>query len=317
MSTQRVQTIIIGAGQAGLSMGYHLAKEGVPFLILDANERVGDSWRKRWDSLKLFTPARFNGLDGMPCPGPTWREITKDEMGDYLESYVQRFSLPVETGVRVQGLSREGNHYLIDAGDRQYEAEHVVVAMASYQEPKVPSFARELRPDIVQMHSREYRNPAQLRDGPVLLVGAGNSGAEIARETVKTHPTLLSGPSTGEVPFQIDGFAARHGLLQFVFRRDLPPDPVAGHADRPDGPPERAEGHAPDPGQVEGPQEGRHRAAAARGGREGWTAAAAGWSGARGGEHHLVHRVRAGIQLDSPAGIRRSRAEARTRHRTR
>ena len=117
----------------------------MPFLILDANERVGDSWRKRWDSLKLFTPARFNGLDGMPWPGPAWREVTKDEMGDYLESYVQRFALPVETGVRVQGLSRDGSYYRIDAGDRQYEAEHVVVAMASYQEPKVPSFTRELR----------------------------------------------------------------------------------------------------------------------------------------------------------------------------
>ena len=218
MSTQRVQTIIIGAGQAGLSMGYHLAREGVPFLILDANQRVGDSWRKRWDSLKLFTPARFNGLDGMPWPGPEWREVTKDEMGDYLESYVQRFALPVETGVRVKGLSRDGSYYHIDAGDRHYEAEHVVVAMASYQEPKVPSFTREIRGDIVQMHSREYRNLEQLREGPVLLVGAGNSGAEIARETVKTHPTLLSGPPTGEVPFQIDGFAARHGLLQFVFR---------------------------------------------------------------------------------------------------
>ena len=215
---QRIQTIVIGAGQAGLSVGYHLARHGLPFLILDGNERVGDSWRQRWDSLKLFTPARFNGLDGMPYPGPAWVEITKDEMGDYLESYVERFSLPVETGVRVRGLSREGNSYRIDAGDRQFEAEQVVVAMASYQEPKVPAFARDLRPDIVQMHSREYRNPGQLRDGPVLLVGAGNSGAEIARETVKTHPTLLAGPSTGEVPFKIDGFAARHGLLHFVFR---------------------------------------------------------------------------------------------------
>lgn len=215
---QKVQTIVIGAGQAGLSTGYYLAKAGIPFLILDGNERVGDSWRKRWDSLKLFTPARFNGLDGMPYPGPAWREITKNEMGDYLESYVERFSLPVETGVRVRGVSREGSRYHIDAGDRLFEAEQVVVAMASYQEPKVPAFARDLRPDIVQMHSREYRNPAQLRDGPVLLVGAGNSGAEIARETVKTHPTLLAGPATGEVPFKIDGFAARHGLLHFVFR---------------------------------------------------------------------------------------------------
>lgn len=216
--TKKVQTIIIGGGQAGLSTGYHLSRLGVPFLILDGKERIGDAWRQRWDSLKLFTPPRFSGLDGMPYPAPAWGSISKDEMGDYLAAYAERFKLPVQTGARVRGLSRVGDRYRIDAGERQYEAEHVVVAMASYQEPRVPPFAGELRSDIVQMHSSAYRNPAQLRDGPVLLVGAGNSGAEIGRETVRTNVTFLSGRPTGEVPFNLDGLPARMGLLRAVFR---------------------------------------------------------------------------------------------------
>jgi putative flavoprotein involved in K+ transport len=215
---RRIQTIIIGAGQAGLSTGYHLAKRGLPFLILEGNARVGDSWRKRWDSLKLFTPAQFDGLDGLPYPAEHSTMITKDEMADYLESYARHFKLPVETGVRVRRLTRLGDGYLVDAGDRQYEAEQVVIAMASYQEPRVPAFASSLSPDIVQLHSSEYRNLAQLKPGPVLLVGAGNSGAEIAKEVVATHPTILSGRDVGQVPFKVDGLAARLGVLRILFR---------------------------------------------------------------------------------------------------
>lgn len=215
---QRVQTIIIGAGQAGLSTGYHLAQHGLPFLILDANQRVGDAWRNRWDSLRLFTPARYDGLDGMPYPGDEGAFISKDEMGEYLESYVQRFKLPVVGSARVESLRREGDRYRITAGNREYEADQVVVAMATYQDPKVPDFARDLRGDIVQMHSRDYRNASQLQDGPVLIVGAGNSGAEIALEVTRTHPTLLSGRNTGHLPWRLDGLAARVGLVHVVFR---------------------------------------------------------------------------------------------------
>jgi putative flavoprotein involved in K+ transport len=215
---QGIQTIIIGAGQAGLSTGYHLAQQGLPFLILDANPRVGDAWRKRWDSLRLFTPARYDGLDGMPYPGDQQQFITKDEMGAYLESYVERFKLPVVGGARVESLRREGDRYRIRAGDREYEADQVVVAMATYQDPRVPDFARDLNGDIVQMHSSAYRNATQLRDGPVLIVGAGNSGAEIALETIKTRPTLLSGRNTGHIPWRLDGVAANIGLVHFIFR---------------------------------------------------------------------------------------------------
>ena len=134
--------IVIGGGQAGLSVGYHLKKLGLDFVILDASARIGDAWRKRWDTLRLFTPARYDGLDGMPFPGPPDAFPTKDEMADYLERYAAHFQLPVRNGVRVDRLSREGDRYLVEAGALEFEAEHVVVAMASYQGRKVPGFAQ-------------------------------------------------------------------------------------------------------------------------------------------------------------------------------
>jgi putative flavoprotein involved in K+ transport len=215
---ERVQTVVIGGGQAGLSVGYYLARRGLPFVILDANERIGDSWRNRWDSLRLFTPARYDGLAGMPFPAPPHSFPTKDEMADYLEAYAARFDLPVRSGIQVDGLSREGQRYIITAGGRRFEAEHVVVAMARYQYGRVPRFAGQLDPGIVQVHSRDYRNPKQLKDGGVLVVGAGNSGAEIALEVSREHHTLLSGRDTGHVPVRIDGLAARLILQPFLFR---------------------------------------------------------------------------------------------------
>jgi putative flavoprotein involved in K+ transport len=217
-SPESFHTIVIGGGQAGLSVGYYLARQGRPFVILDANPRVGDAWRQRWDSLRLFTPALFDGLVGMPFPAPPFSFPTKDEMADYLEAYARRFQLPIRNGVRVDRLTRVGSRYLVEAGPHRFEADHVVVAMSSYQVPRVPAFAKELRPDIVQVHSSEYRTPRQLKPGGVLLVGAGNSGAEIALETVREHPTWMSGRDTGHVPFRIDGLAARLFLVRLLFR---------------------------------------------------------------------------------------------------
>jgi putative flavoprotein involved in K+ transport len=190
---ERIETAIIGGGQAGLAMGYHLSKAGRPFLILDENERVGDAWRKRWDSLRVFSPARFDGLPGMPFPRRDWYFPTKDEMADYLAAYATRFALPVRTGVTVTRLSRESQRFVITAGQRQFEADRVVVASGADHTPRIPEFARDLDPAIYQIHSSEYRNPAQLRPGGVLLVGAGNSGAEIALDVSRTHRTWLSG----------------------------------------------------------------------------------------------------------------------------
>src|SRR5438046_888007 len=162
---ERFEVIVIGGGQAGLSVGHHLARLGVSFVILEAHARIGDSWRKRWDSLRLFTPARFNGLDGMPFPAPPHSFPTKDQMADYLESYAARFRLPVRTGTRVEKLTRQGERYVVSAGGRRLESNHVVVAMSSYQEPRVPRFAAALDPTTVQMTSVEYRRPAQLPAG--------------------------------------------------------------------------------------------------------------------------------------------------------
>lgn len=220
--TERTHTIVIGGGQAGLSVGYWLARHDVPFLILDASARIGDSWRARWDSLRLFTPARFHGLAGMPFPAHPEYFPTKDEMADYLEAYAERFELPVRSGVRVDRVTREGDRFVVRAGGLRFEADNVVVAMATYQEPRIPAFADELDPSIVQLHSADYRNPSQVRDGDVLLVGAGNSGSEIAMELSRTHRVWMSGRDTGHIPFRIEGFLGRKLLAPLVLRGLFP-----------------------------------------------------------------------------------------------
>ena len=237
VQTEKVPVVVIGAGQAGLSVGYHLTQLGVPFVILDANKRIGDTWRRRWDSLRLFTSAKFSSLDGMPFPAPPDSFPTKDEMADYLETYANHFLLRVENGVTVDRVTRQDGRYIVIAGSRRFEAEHVVVAMATYQRGKVPAFARELDPRIVQIHSSGYRNPSQLKDGAVLIVGAGNSGAEIAMEISRRHTTWMSGRDVGEVPFRIGGLPARLFLarfvLRFLFHRVLTLDTPMGRKARP------------------------------------------------------------------------------------
>jgi putative flavoprotein involved in K+ transport len=217
-NTERFKVIVIGGGQAGLSVGYYLSKSNLSFVILDASKRVGDSWRKRWDSLHLFTPARYNSLPGLAFPAPRHSFPTKDEMGDYLEQYAKHFRLPVRSGIKVDALCREGNFYIVKAADLHLEADQVVIAMSNFQYPKIPSFAKALDPGIVQIHSFNYKNLSQLQEGPVLVVGAGNSGAEIALEAAKEHPVLLSGRDTGHVPFNIEGRMAKLFLISFVLR---------------------------------------------------------------------------------------------------
>ena len=217
--TEHSKVIVIGAGQAGLSVGYYLSRSNIPFIILDANKKIGDSWRSRWDSLHLFTPAKFDGLPGMTFPASPNYFPAKDEMADYLENYAAHFNLPVRTGVKVDGLSREGNSYCISAGDKHFQAEHVVIAMSNYQSPKIPAFASELNSDITQFHSLYYRNPSQFQDGPVLVVGAGNSGSEIALEAARNnHPVWLSGRDVGHIPFHIESTVAKVILTRLVIR---------------------------------------------------------------------------------------------------
>jgi putative flavoprotein involved in K+ transport len=154
----------------------------------------------------------------MPLPGPGNSFSTKDEVGDYLEAYAARFQLPVRTSVRVDRLSRNGSRFVVEAGERRFEAENVVVAMATHQVPCVPPFAPELDSGMLQLHSGEYRNPSQLQEGGVLVAGVGNSGAEIAVEVVKEHPTWLAGKETGRVPFRIGRASARFVFLPLMFR---------------------------------------------------------------------------------------------------
>jgi len=215
---ERHDTVVIGGGQAGLATGYYLQQRERDFVVLDAGDRVGDPWRARWDSLRVFTPARYSCLPGMDYPGSPYAFPTKDEVADYLEAYAERFDLPVELGVRVERVERDGSGYLVTAGDRQFAADDVVVAMATYQVPRVPDFAEELGDDVVQLHSKDYRNPDQLQDGSVLVVGAGNSGAEIGLDVADEHETWLSGRDVGHVPFHVDSWFGRHVGVPFVMR---------------------------------------------------------------------------------------------------
>lgn len=217
--TERYKVIVVGAGQAGLSVGYYLSKLGIPFLILDEKNRVGDNWRNRWETLRLFTPAKFDGLAGMRFPAPSNYFPAKDEMADFLEYYANHFDLPVRSNVKVDRLTKEGDSYCIKAGSNYFQSEHVVVAMSSYQKPKIPAFAGELNPDIVQLHSVDYRDPSQFREGGVLVVGAGNSGCEIALEASKNnHQVWLSGRDVGNIPFHIESAAGKLLLIRLVVK---------------------------------------------------------------------------------------------------
>lgn len=211
-----VRTIVVGGGQAGLAVGYHLAKRGLPFLILDANKQVGDAWRHRWDSLRLFNPARYAGLPGLRFPARGDTFPTKDQVADYLGDYVHRFHLPVQSGVKVERLWQEGDRFLMAAGSQRFESENVIVAMANYQQPKVPAFAQSLDSQIRQLHSHDYRNPSQLKEGGVLIVGVGNSGADIGMEVVSSHPTWISGKESGHIPWAIESFISRFFLVRIV-----------------------------------------------------------------------------------------------------
>ena len=215
--SERFETVIVGGGQAGLVTGYHLARRGRPFVILDAGARIGDPWRERWDSLKLYSPAAYDGLPGMRFPARRTAYPTAREMADYLEAYARHFDLPVRSSTAVETLSKDGDRYLVTAGARTFEAQNVVVATGVMQKPFVPSFASELDPRIRQLHSSGYRNLSQLQEGGVLVVGASHSGSDIAYETAATHPTTLSGVETGQLPVPIESRRGRLGFRALFF----------------------------------------------------------------------------------------------------
>jgi putative flavoprotein involved in K+ transport len=197
----RYQVIVIGGGQAGLCVGHYLVEAGIDVLILEAAARIGESWRTRWDSLRLFTAAAYAGLPGLPFPGDPNAFPGKDEVADYLEDYARRMRVPVRLGTKVDALHRHGHRYVIEAGTTRFEADHVVITTGPYQTARVPSWAGQLDQAIVQIHSNAYKNPTQLPAGDVLVVGAGNTGAELALEAAAAgHRVLLSGRDVGQVP---------------------------------------------------------------------------------------------------------------------
>ena len=193
-------TVIIGGGQAGLATAYHLSHHDVPCVIVDENDEVGTAWRKRWNSLRLFTPGRYDSLPGMSYPGPPGSYPGKDDIADYLKAYASRFGFNVRTGVKASSwVSAENNHYILETNSGSITAHNVIVATGAFHRPRIPEFADKLDPEIFRMHSSEYQTPSQVTSGPVLIVGAGQSGAEIALDMARnSHKVWLSGRDPGE-----------------------------------------------------------------------------------------------------------------------
>ena len=218
MTIEHVETAIIGAGQAGLATAYHLQRRGRSCLILDSNDKLGDNWRAQWDSLRLYSPAQYDGLPGLPFPSPRWSFPTKDQVAGYLSAYAKRFRLPVRTLSKVDRLQAVDGKYVLRLGPDRIIADNVVVATGTFgRTPNIPDFALDLDPSIRQLHSSEYRNPAQLNPGRVLVVGAAHSGTDIALEVASTHPTVLAGRDTSQVPVRLDRWTMRLFFPAVVF----------------------------------------------------------------------------------------------------
>lgn len=190
--TSPVDVVIVGAGQAGLAIGYFLARQGRRFVILDAADCVGSAWRKRWDSLVLFTPRRYDSLPGLEFPGDPDGYPTRHEVIAYLESYAERFALPVEFSAAVHSLTKQSDRFVLGLDGRTIEADQVVVATGPFQTPRVPAFAGALAPGVFQAHSADYRRPDDIPEGTVLVVGGGNTGYQIATELAESHKVYLS-----------------------------------------------------------------------------------------------------------------------------
>jgi putative flavoprotein involved in K+ transport len=190
--SRRYEVVVVGAGQAGLAIGYFLARRGLHFLIVEADDSVGSAWRSRWESLTLFTPRRYDSLPGLVFPGDPEGYPTRTETIAYLDQYAAKFELPIQLDSKVQALTRAAGRYLLALDEETIEAAQVVVATGPFQAPLVPPFAKGLAPEVVQMHSTGYRNPGSVPGRTVLVVGGGNTGFQIAAELAASHDVHLS-----------------------------------------------------------------------------------------------------------------------------
>jgi putative flavoprotein involved in K+ transport len=188
----RLDVVVVGGSQAGLAMAWHLARQGLRFMVLEAGPEVGHTWRSRWDSLKLFTPAQYDALPGMAFPAPADTYPTKDPVADYLQAYAAAFDLPIRLNAQVTDLRRVGDDFEVRTADATYRARQVVVATGPFQVPFIPPPAAKLDASVTQLHSAAYHNPQALPEGPVLVVGGGNSGFQIAEELAATRTVDLS-----------------------------------------------------------------------------------------------------------------------------
>lgn len=202
---KQYNTIIIGAGQAGLSLGYYLRNKDNSFLLIDRQSRIGDSWRLRYDSLKLFTPRSHSALPGLKLPGKQNGYPTKDEIADYLEKYAQSFDLPVKLNTDVIKLEKQGNSFQVHIGEEEVlQAKNIVIATGPFKDPFIPNFSSQLSRNIYQVHSEYYENPRQLYDGQTLVVGGGNSGMQIATELAESRQVYLSlGKKAKFLPYEV------------------------------------------------------------------------------------------------------------------
>ncbi|HUR13862.1 MAG TPA: NAD(P)/FAD-dependent oxidoreductase [Mycobacteriales bacterium] len=219
MTSEHIETVIIGGGQAGLSTGYHLQRRGRPFVILESHARVGDRWRKHWDTMRLYTAAKYDGLPGLPFPASPWTYPQKDEVAAYLERYAMEFDLPVRCNTRVRSLEQlTAGGFRLELDDGSLTCDNVVVATGTFgQAAAIPDCAAELDPAIRQLHSTEYHRPSDLLPGPVLVVGASHSGTDIAYEVAETNPVTLCGRDCGQLPFRPEQRRARVIMPVVIF----------------------------------------------------------------------------------------------------
>ena len=219
--TNRYDTIVVGGGQCGLAAGHYLQRAGQSLLIVDADMRTGDSWRRRWDSLILFSPAQYDGLPGLPFPAREGTFPTKDEAADYLEAYARYFELPILHDTRVTRVSGASQEMIVECAGRHFESRNVIVAAGAYSRPHIPRFAPQLNSGMHQLHSSEYRRPSDIPGASVLVVGFGTSGVEIATELARAgKKVLLSGRPTPQFfsKFVPALFASRHPVGKLLGR---------------------------------------------------------------------------------------------------